>query len=527
MCNRITPAAVKPHRLALMLAASLLFGFLPAAFAAQAVEKEGATRSDRPTFAPCSSISEVETTTITLGKSKLITLPSPVTRIIVGGLSSGFAGKPVDVHPSPKGMQQSMQQQEEQDNGGVKTGVADVDVMLLSPDELYLLGRKVGSMNLILQNHAGRCTVMDVTVAMDSGSLQAKLAQLMPDEKNIKVAAAEDTLILNGEVSDAVKVDRAMTIAAAYAPEKKIVNLLHASAAQQVMLEVKVAEVSKTLLNQLGAQANLGGNALISNFLTSGSGLLRALRSGRNIIQLNGEKDDGVVRILAEPNIMAISGQQASFLSGGKIFIPVAQSNLNGFGGTTITLEEKEFGIGVKFMPTVLDGSRINLKVAAEVSELSQTGSPFTTVGGVTSVLPSFTTRRSDTTVQLGDGQSFAIAGLIKNNATASIKRFPVLGEIPLLGALFRSSEFQKDMTELLFVVTPHLVKPLPPDYTLPTDNYKEPSRVDMQIGGKLESSGDKAEKPEDPSPAPDQKADGTDQPATKPEMNDTEAHHE
>lgn len=526
MFNQIKPAANLPHKLATMLAALLLFGLSPAALTAV----EGAARADKaaasPMLAPCSSISEVETTTITLGKSKLVTLPAPVARIIVGGLSSGYAGKPIEVEPSPKAAQQAMQPGFEGNSGGVKSGVADVDVMLLSPDELYLLGKRVGAMNVILQSHAGRCTVMDITVVMDSGTLQSKLIQLMPDEKNIKVAAAEDTLILNGEVRDAVKVERAMIIATAYAPEKKIVNLLHASAAQQVMLEVKVAEVSKTLLNQLGASANLGGDALISSFLTSGSGLLRLLRSGRNVINLNGEKDDGIVRILAEPNIMAISGQQASFLSGGKIFIPVAQSNL-GFGTNTITLEEKEFGVGVKFTPTVLDGDRINLKVASEVSELSQTGSPFTTVGGVTAVLPSFTTRRSDTTVQLNDGQSFAIAGLIQNNSTATIKRFPVLGELPLIGALFRSSEFQKDMTELLFVITPHLVKPLPPDYALPTDNYKEPSRVDMQIGGKLESDGDAADKPQDQNPEPAPDAMSADKPEMKPEPNDVENNHE
>ena len=164
---------------------------------------------------------------------------------------------------------------------------------------------------------------------------------------------------------------------------------------------------------------------------------------GRNatLFGIDAQKKDGLLRILAEPNIMAISGQSASFLSGGKIFIPVAQSRDN--GGTTITLEEKEFGVGLKFSPTVLDGSRVNLKLVSEVSELSQTGSPFTTVGGVTSVLPSISTRRVDTSVQLNDGQSFAIAGLIRNNVTETLSRFPGLGEIPVLGALFRSTEFQ------------------------------------------------------------------------------------
>ena len=427
-----------------------------------------------------------EPLSITLGKSTLIRLPTPAVRLVVGGLPSGYAGKPGDggtpAASAPAGADR-----------GSKSGVADVDVLLLGTNELYLLGKHVGSMNLILQNAAGVCTIMDVAVTMDAGSLQGKLSQLMPDEKEIRVAAAEDTLILSGEVSSPLKVERAIVLASAYAPDKKVINLMRTSGVQQVMLEVKVAEISRTILDQFGARFNLshGSNgttySILSNFLSGGTGLLEAFKPGRRLIQLNGEKDDGVVRVLAEPNIMAISGQQASFLSGGKIFIPVAQSAVGGVGGVTMTLEEKEFGVGVKFTPTVLEGNRINLKVASEVSELSQTGSPFATVGGVTSVLPSFTTRRADTTVQLNDGQSFAIAGLIKNNLAETMQRFPGLGDVPVLGALFRSTEFQKDMTELLFIITPRLVKPLPPNYALPTDNFNEPGRTEMVFGGRLE----------------------------------------
>jgi pilus assembly protein CpaC len=271
---------------------------------------------------------------------------------------------------------------------------------------------------------------------------------------------------------------------------------LKVAGAQQVMLEVKIAEVSKTLLDKLGASVGMnrsrnGGSdtfSLLSNFLSEGGGLLQAMRIGRTAIQVDGQKDDGLVRVLAEPNIMAISGQQASFLSGGKIFIPVARESA-GVGFGTITLEEKEFGIGVKFTPTVLGGSRINLKMVSEVSDLSQTGSPFASVNGVTAVLPSFSVRRADTTVQLNDGQSFVIAGLIKNNMTETIKRFPGLGEIPVLGALFRSSEFQKDQTELMFVITPRLVKPLAAAPKLPTDNHVPPTRGGVYLNGSLESA--------------------------------------
>ncbi|WP_367379782.1 type II and III secretion system protein family protein [Collimonas arenae] len=356
-------------------------------------------------------------------------------------------------------------------------------------------------MNVVLQSSDGRCVIKDIIVTVDPGSLQAKLNELMPEETGIKVRGAENALVLTGQVSDAVKLDEAMNLATAYGDGKKVVNMLRIMTPQQVMLEVKIAEVSKTLLDQLGSSVNLtrssgGGTntfSLLSSFLSNGGGLLQALKIGKTAVNLDGQKNDGLVRVLAEPNIMAISGQQASFLSGGKIFIPVSQTN--NVGIPTITLEEKEFGIGVKFMPTVLDGTRINLKMVSEVSDLSQVGSPFTTVGGVTAVLPSLTVRRADTTVQLNDGQSFAIAGLIKNNVTESIKRYPGLGEVPVLGALFRSSEFQTDQTELLFVITPHLVKPLAEVPVLPTDNHVSPGRVGVYINGNLEGSG--------PAPAP------------------------
>jgi pilus assembly protein CpaC len=211
-------------------------------------------------------------------------------------------------------------------------------------------------------------------------------------------------------------------------------------------------------------------------------------KSGK-FVTLDAQKNDGLIKVLAEPTVMAISGQEASFLAGGKIFIPVSQSNT---GGTPqITLEEKEYGVAVKFTPTVLDGGRINLRVSPEVSELNREGIGVSATGSTaTAILPSFTTRRATTTVQLFDGQSFAIGGLIKNNVTSSIKAFPGLGEIPILGALFRSSDFQNDRTELVFIVTPHLAQPLPPDHKLPTDDYVQPSRVDFFLNGKMEGAG-------------------------------------
>lgn len=411
---------------------------------------------------------------------------------------------------------------------------AVADVTLINPRELYLLGKSVGSTNVILWRRGASTTIIDVSVNVDAARLQSRIADLMPEEKEIKVSTAAESVILSGSVSSSEKADRAVTIAEAYvrnlnrslvlpviagdgqvaagtrinvtsgstatgavaAAGSQVVNMLRVAAPQQVMLEVKVAEVSKTLLDKLGFTFNSTsstnpGNwiySILSSFSTNSPGVLQIGKNGKGLFTLDATKNDGLIKILAEPNIIAVSGQEGSFLAGGKIFIPVARTD-----GTTgvpmITLEEKEFGVGLKFTPTVLDGGRINLKVAPEVSELSQTGSPFTTVGNVTAILPSFTTRRAQTTVQLNDGQSFAIAGLIKSNVTETVKRFPGLGEVPILGALFRSSEFQTEQTELMFVVTPRLVKPLPPEYALPSDAFAPPSRGEFFLGGKMEGS--------------------------------------
>ncbi|WP_309906481.1 type II and III secretion system protein family protein [Variovorax soli] len=448
----------------------------------------------------CSRV-EVDTpATVTLGKSTVIPLKSRVTRILVSGQPP--SPRPAAAMPGMPGMTMAAPAPAMAPGAQTSDGIADMEVMLLSPTDLFFRGKRAGSMNVIMQNAEGVCFIKDIVVTVDPGALQAKLDELMPGETRVKVRGAENTLVLSGEVSDPVRLDEIMTIAASYGDGKKVVNLMRTTAAQQVMLEVKIAEVSKTLLDKLGgslryAKSYSGGNTtytLLSNFLSGGNGLIDALRVGRARLTLDGQKDDGIVRVLAEPNVMAISGQQASFLSGGKIFIPVAQNNTG--TGSTITLEEKEFGIGVKFTPTVLSGDRIHLKMISEVSDLSQTGSPFTTVGGVTSVLPSMIVRRADTTVQLNDGQSFVIAGLIKNNVNESVKRFPGLGEVPVVGALARSTEFQSDQTELLFVITPRLVKPLPESPRLPTDNHVVPSRAEVYLNGALESATPPADAP-------------------------------
>ena len=395
--------------------------------------------------------------------------------------------------------------------------------MLVSPEALYLLGMAIGTTNMILQEKNGTCKVVDVEITMDPDGLLKTFTELFPDEKNIRIMAAADSLVLSGVVSDALVVAQLVDLATAYVRRPaisginqpdgtttplttlglqqpvnnqtqsppRVINLLSIGSAQQVMLEVKIAEVSKTLIDKLGAgvQGSVGNGmwtySILTQFITNTlAGGVSAARSTGTALVLEAEKKDGLIKILAEPNVMAISGQEGSFLAGGKILIPVSQDALS----NRITLEEKEFGVGLKFTPTVLSGGRINLKVSPEVSELSREGVGISNLSNnARTILPLITTRRSSTTVQLSDGESFAIGGLIKNNKTTNVKAFPILGEIPLIGALFRSTDFQQDRTELEFVVTPRLIKPLPTKIALPTDGHIDPSRRELFLEGRME----------------------------------------
>lgn len=422
--------------------------------------------------------------TLMMGKSQLMRLPEPVRHRSIG-----------------------------------HSGVAQA--MLVAPDTLYLLGVDIGTTNMIIQGKSGNCSIVEIMVTMDPAAIRSALSTALPDEKDIKVTSANETIVLSGTVADATAVARAGEIALAFvqessrslarkdddsgtaasggaptdrsaAPQARVINMLAVGAPQQVMLEVKIAEVSKTLLERLEGgvtwRFNSGSWAttLLSNFITgTAGGMLDNTKTNGSRIRADAQKTDGLVRVLAEPNVMAVSGQEGSFLAGGRIFIPVAQDN------NRVTLEEKEFGVGLRFTPTVLAGGRINLRVAPEVSEVSREGIGISTRGFTgSSVLPLITTRRASTTVQLYDGQSFAIGGLIKNNLITNFKGLPGLGELPVLGALFRSADYQQDRSELVFVVTVHLVKPLPPNFTLPTDQARLPTRSEFLFGGKHEGSG-------------------------------------
>jgi pilus assembly protein CpaC len=524
--------------------AAVMSALAIASGAACAQEKPAAGRSKPPraeapsagaALKPCQSTKVDPPTYLTLGKSQVIRLDFPAARMVVGGTGSSSVGRPA---PAPSPADLGVPNSQGIPGGAragqrpptqTKDGVADTEITLLSPTELFFLGKRTGSMNVILQGADGRCVVKDLVVTVDPTTLQSTLAYLIPDETGVKVTAAENTVVLTGSVSDAVKLDQVINVASSYNDGKKVINLLRVNAPQQVMLEVKIAEVSKTLLDKFGlnfsrlvTSANGGTSSVISGIIGGGAGLLgrfnpnvagggisgsavgavangqaaaagnlSTISRGASLLNIDAQKQDGLVRVLAEPNIMSMSGQSASFLSGGKIFIPVAQNNgTTGSTGTTITLEEKEFGVGLKFTPTVLDGSRINLKLLSEVSELTQTGSPFTAVNGAVAILPSMTTRRVDTTVQLQDGQTFAVAGLIKSNMSHALDKFPGLGDAPVLGALFRSTEFQTDQSELMFLITPRLVKPMVGPVVVPTDNHIVPTQADVWLSGRTEGQG-------------------------------------
>jgi pilus assembly protein CpaC len=400
-----------------------------------------------------------------------------------------------------------------------------VDFRTISPSEILILGKAVGTTNIILWHKNGKSTLVDASISVDLSQFEKLLKAEFPRETDIHLNLASASIVLAGSVSDALTAEAVVGLAEAHVrnlnrylmksgggggvgvgggggggsgavtPQTssggsgvlvQVINLLKIRDGQQVMLDVRIAEISKSLLDKLGvglAGASGGDHRwnVISNFLSDSSGMAKLFGK----VNLDAQKNDSLIKILAEPTLIAMSGQEGSFLVGGRVFIPVPQSS--GGGAPVITLVEREFGVGLKFVPTVLDGGRINLKVAPEVSEIGESIT-FQT-GTNTTILPLFTTRRVSTTVQLFEGQSLVIGGLVRNNITETIKAFPFLGELPIIGALFRSTKFQSDRTELVILVSPSLVKATNKPVTLPTDKFIPPSRGELFMNGKLEGT--------------------------------------
>jgi len=379
---------------------------------------------------------------------------------------------------------------------------AIADFNLLSPTEVYLTGKEAGTTNLTMWQDGRLTAVYDLVVSYDVSKLKQQMQEMLPAEKDLRIAAANDSLTLSGKVTNAAALNQALSLARAYAPEGKVSNLVEVGGVHQVLLEVRVAEMSKSITKRLGINLAyaFSNNDFSVSILSSPASVINPPTSVLNEASsavnalfrfdhkgstwagfVDALEEDGLVKVLAEPNLVTLSGQTATFLAGGEFPIPVPQDF------NTITIEYKQFGVGLNFTPVVLSKDKISIKVAPEVSDLDFTNS----VRLVGFVVPGLRVRRTSTTVELGDGQSFAIAGLLRENVRTVVSKFPLLGDIPILGALFQSKEFQKENTELVIIVTPHLVKPLDmAKQTLPTDFYVEPNDAEFYLLGRTEGSG-------------------------------------
>jgi len=376
--------------------------------------------------------------------------------------------------------------------------IATVVQSCVSPNEIHIIGKTAGITNLTLWQNKKIFAIYDLDVDYDISRLKQKLHEILPLEKEIRVIATHDSITLSGRISSAANLSQAMALTEAYAPKGNVRNLLEVGGVHQVMLEVRIAEMSKSVIKNLGinfmyARGGDLGLSLLGGLVQLGdstdttlellvSPAVNALFSfNKGSANWSGFvdalKEDGLVKILAEPTLIALSGQNANFLAGGEYPVPIPSED-------GIAIEYKPFGVTLSFTPTVLSEDKISIKVAPEVSELDF--SIALQVGGY--IVPGLSTRRASTVVELADGQSFAIAGLLKETVRDSMSKFPLLGDIPVLGALFRSRAFQKNETELIIIVTPHLVKPLDSaKQTLPTDFYIEPDDTEIYLLGLME----------------------------------------
>lgn len=392
----------------------------------------------------------------------------------------------------------------------VVIGSPDIaDIKLLTSRQILILGKKPGHTNLVFRDkQRALIAVIDVVVGYDRDGIKRKIFEAMPDERQIEVHGENDAVMLKGEVSSLLNMNTALSIASSFVPKDKVINMLEVGGGQQVMLKVKISEVERRSLRELGVQMQIEDSGLshtwsiytgdpttVTNRLLSGS-YIDSPTSDFDLLgfQIQALENKGLAKVLAEPNLTALSGQEASFLAGGEIPVPVAQTAAGiGVGvAPAITVEYKEFGVGLKFTPTVLSNKKINLKLNAEVSEIDRALSSSTGVGTAFGI----STRRAGTTIEVADGQSFAIAGLMTSNMNNDKDQVPGLGDIPILGTLFSSTSFSRDESELVIAVTPKLVKPVTEDkIKLPSDNVVPPTWVDQYLMGRLEGTQEKKEK--------------------------------
>ena len=370
---------------------------------------------------------------------------------------------------------------------------AIADISSLSDRTIYVLGKSPGMTTLTLLDAAGKLiTNVEVSVSPDISEFKERLRQILPGEK-IEVRTANDGIVLSGTVSSIQKLDRAMELAQRYSPER-VSNLMVVGGVQQVMLKVRFAEMQRSVSKSLSSSFALGGEGVgieTGTWLSGDNGLGNAIATQEGTvgamafqfgvgafevgILLEALENKGVVRTLAEPNLTALSGQEAKFLAGGEYPVPVAQEN------GAITVEFKPFGVELNFVPRVIDGDLINLEMAAAVSSVDSTNS----YSDGTLTINAFKRRETSTTVELRDGESFAIAGLLMDDFLDNNAQVPWLGDIPVLGALFRSADYQRNQSELVIIVTAHLVTPTRGEaLALPTDRVKPPTEQDLFLFG-------------------------------------------
>ena len=373
---------------------------------------------------------------------------------------------------------------------------AIADIVPITDRSLYILGKDMGTTSLTLYDDGGRVlSVMDVSVGPDVETFRSQVDRLIPGSE-IDAHISGDSMVLTGLASDAGMVDRAVQLARTYAGTN-VVNMISLGSSQQVMVEVRFAEVRREIGNDVGVRGFFGDAGGPFGSFGPGAGL-RPGPDGDGVLEvasvigsfgiigdtfrtlgldveayINALENRGFAKTLAEPTLVALSGQKASFLAGGEFPIPVVQSGQGEEGVGRVTVEFKPFGVSLGFTPTVLGDSTINLVVEPEVSAIDPAAS--IQLNGIS--IPGLQTRRASTTLELRDGESFAIAGLLQKDFQTTINQVPLLGNIPILGSLFRSTEFQKGETELLIIVTPRLVQPIRPDQVkLPTDRVRDPT---------------------------------------------------
>ena len=387
------------------------------------------------------------------------------------------------------------------------------DIQVRSATQLYIFGKARGETTIYATGKGGRVVyAANVRVGNNISSVDEMLRLAMP-EAAVQATPMNNLLLLTGTVGSPQDVEEAQRLVQAYVGDSmQVVSRLRTAVPLQVNLKVRFAEVNRTVLKQIGVNllshdssggstlGNIGrgtpgkidpilgpkdptgwtpeiGHKVTFNNIAGGTTLgLFGKVLGLNILgTLDLLENDGIVTTLAEPNLTALSGETASFLAGGEFPIPLSQS----LG--QVTIEYKQYGVSLAFTPIVLEDGRISMRVRPEVSELSNAGS--ITLNGFE--VPALTTRRAETTVELGSGQSFMLAGLLRNANTNSVEKAPFLGDLPILGALFRSTRYRRDETELVIIVTPYLVRPTSGRLALPTDGYRAPTDPEQMLLGK------------------------------------------